>query len=109
MEPERIPAQRRRSVASHGRTPTPESATWDVHEDAEIELLGEEGALDEVDVLDENWAPGQPAPGVPAEEVLHVHAWPDPGLSADDLDIDDAERDRLELASDELLEDETGP
>lgn len=105
MEPEPVPGERRRSAGSSRRGPTPESATWDVHEDAEIELLGEEGALDEVDVLDENWAPGQLPPGLPAEEVLHVHSWPDPELSADDLDIDDVDRDRLELAPDELFED----
>ena len=89
------------------RAPTPDSATWDVHEDAEIELLGGDGFLDEVDAVDEAWAPGQPPPGLPAEEVLHVHAWPEREVSPDDLDIDELDRDRLALALDELVEDET--
>lgn len=105
MEPGPSPVDWQRATGFPMRIPTPASATWDVHEDAEIELLGEEGTLDEVDVLDANWAPGQPPPGLPAEEILHVHSWLSPGGSPDDLDIDDVDRDRLELAPDEIVED----
>ena len=57
------------------RAKTPDTATWDAREDAEIELIGDREPFDEVDLEDENWAPGQPPPGVPVEEVLHVHVF----------------------------------
>ena len=44
------------------RTERPDSATWDEHEDAEVELIGDCEPFDEVDLIDESWAPGQPAP-----------------------------------------------
>ena len=106
MEAEAFPFRQPTVMPLPMRIPTPDSATWDVHEDAEIELLGSAETLDEVDLLDANWAPGQPPPGVPAEEVLHVHRWPERQDSADDLDLDDTERERLALAADELVADE---
>jgi hypothetical protein len=108
MEPEAIPFERPNGPRPPLRLPTPDSATWDIHEDAEIELLGSPDSLDEVDVLDANWAPGQPEPGVPAEEILHVHRWTEGEDSADDLDLDDTDRERLAPATDELIEDGEG-
>ncbi len=105
MEPEAFPFRRPTALPMPMRLPTPDSATWDVSEDAEIELLGSAEALDQVDLLDANWAPGQPPPGVPAEEILHVHRWPEREDSVDDLDLDDTERERLAPALDELVED----
>ena len=104
MEPDR--ATRHEAVQGHERRDrevTPESATWDVHEDAEIELIGDREPFDEVDVFDESWAPGQPPPGLPIEEVLHVHAYTDREPSADDIDLDETTRERLALASGELF------
>ena len=106
MEPEAFWFERPAGPLLPIRLPTPPSATWDVHEDAEIELLGTVDSLDEVDVLDANWAPGQPPPGVPAEEILHVHRWPEQEDSPDDLDLDDTDRERLAFATDELFEDD---
>ncbi len=108
MEPEAISFRRSNVPPLPLRIPTPDSATWDIHEDAEIELLGSPDFLDEVDVIDANWAPGQPEPGMPAEEILHVHRWPAGEDSADDLDLDDTDRERLALAADELVEDDEG-
>jgi hypothetical protein len=87
----------------HARGITPESATWDVHEDAEIELIGDGEPFDEVDVIDEDWAPGQPPPGMPIEEVLHVHSFTDREPSADDLDVDEITQELLAIAPDELF------
>lgn len=87
---------------------TPDSATWDVEEDAEIEVLGDDHEpVDVVDLVDESWAPGQPPPGVPGDEVLHVHRLTEGEPSADELDLDESARDRLGLAPDELVEGET--
>ncbi len=86
--------------------PTPDSATWDPREDAEVELLGDADSIDEVDIVDENWAPGQLPPGVPVDEVLHIHTMMDSEPAADELDVNEITHDRLELASDELFEGE---
>lgn len=104
MEPDRATrheADQRRD--RRDREVTSESATWDVHEDAEIELIGDREPFDEVDVLDESWAPGQLPPGLPVEEVLHVHAYTEREPSADDIDLDETTRERLALAPDELF------
>jgi hypothetical protein len=79
------------------------SATWDVHEDAEIELIGDRVPYDEVDVVDEDWAPGQPPPGIPIEEVLHVHELTEREPSPDDLELDETTQERLAIARDELF------
>jgi len=85
------------------RAVTPESATWDVHEDAEIELIGDREPFDEVDVVDESWAPGQPPPGMPIEEVLHVHSYMERERSVDDLDVDEITQELLAISPDELF------
>jgi len=90
------------------REATPDSATWDVHEDAEIELIGDREPFDEVDVVDEAWAPGQPPPGMPIEEVLHVHAYADREPTADDLEVDETTQERLAIAPDEFFAGEDG-
>lgn len=95
-------------TAAAGRHASEDTATWDVRDDAEIELLGDRDTLDEVDLLDESWAPGQPPPGMPADEVLHVHAQWDVETGADDLELDADVRDDLAAAPDELIEDEEG-
>jgi hypothetical protein len=84
----------------------PDSATWDVQEDAEIELLGDVEPVDVVDVVDESWAPGQPPPGVPGDEVLHVHELTEREVPADELEVGDRAHDDLALAPDELFEGE---
>jgi len=63
-------------------------------EDAEIELLGDGELLDEVEPDEETWSPGEPPPGVPADEVLDVHPLTEAEPSADLLDVseDDLER-----------------
>jgi hypothetical protein len=85
---------------------TPDSATWDPSEDSEIELLGDHEPEDVVDVVDESWAPGEPPPGVPGEEVLHVRPLTEHEPPADDLEISTAERD--ELGAGPRSETETG-
>lgn len=96
------------TVAEHDAA-TPDTATWNEHVDVDIELLTDGEALDEVDLIDEAWAPGQGRPGVPNDEVLHVHADTDPvELEPDELDVDETAHDELALAADELLEDEDG-
>ena len=67
----------------------PAAAATDDVEAGEIELLGDPENLDVVDELDERWAPGEPAPGIPADEVLTVHALTETELSADQLGIPD--------------------
>jgi hypothetical protein len=74
---------------------TPDSATWDAEVDAEIELLGDHEPVDVVDVVDESWAPGEPPPGVPGDEVLSVHPLTEREPPAEELDMSDAERDEL--------------
>lgn len=88
------------------RETTPDSATWDVQEDAEIELLGNHEPVDVVDVVDESWAPGEPPPGIPGDEVLHVHPLTGSEPPAEELDISEGTRDDLALAPDELFEGE---
>jgi hypothetical protein len=86
-----------------------DTATWNERADADIELLGEHEPVDEVDVVDERWAPGQGRPGLPADEILHIHSDADPtALAADELELDETARDELALAPDELFEGE-GP
>ncbi len=90
-----------------GHEATPDSATWDVQENAEIELLGtDHEPVDVVDLVDERWAPGQPAPGVPEDEVLHVQVLTEREAPADDLDMDQGARDRLMPAPDKPSEGE---
>jgi hypothetical protein len=90
------------------REATPDSATWDVGIDQEIELLGDHEPVDEVDLVDERWAPGEPPPGVPGDEVLHVHLLTESEPPAEELDISERARDDLALAPDELFEGEEG-
>ena len=91
------------------RNATPDTATWNERVDVDVELLGDADTVDEVDLVDEAWAPGQGRPGVPNDEVLHVHADTDPvELTADEIDVDETAQDDLALAADELLEDEDG-
>jgi len=53
-----------RRTSEGDREATADSATWDVLEDTEIELLSSGNEpVDVVDVVDESWAPGQPPPG----------------------------------------------
>lgn len=105
MEPEQTDAEPNGRVHDGDRE-TPDSATWDAREDTEIELLGDEESVDVVDVVDENWAPGEPPPGVPGDEVLHVHLLTEREPAADELDLTEVAQDRLALAPDELFEDE---
>ena len=82
--------------------------TWDPLEDTEIELLTDDHeAVDVVDLADESWAPGQPTPGMPEDEVLHVHVLTEREQGAEELELDDTARDDLALAADELFEGET--
>lgn len=98
-------AELRGGERPHGATP--DTATWNERVDTDVELLGEHDPVDEVDLVDEGWAPGQGRPGVPNDEVLHVHAEDDPvELQADELELDEAARDDLALAADELFEGE---
>jgi hypothetical protein len=86
---------------------TPDTATWNEKVDVDVELLGDRDHLDEVDLADESWAPGQGRPGVPNDEVLHIHADSDPvELTADELELDETTHDDLELAADEFFEGE---
>lgn len=83
---------------------TPDTATWNERVDIDVELLGDREPVDEVDVRDESWAPGQGRPGIPNDEVLHVHADTDPvEVEPDELDVDEAAHDDLALAPDELF------
>lgn len=108
MKPDPIDAQDENPGGSGHHHATPDSATWDTHEDAEIELIGEHEPFDEVDLADESWAPGQPPPGMPVDEVLHVHSLTEREASADELEVDEEARDDLDAASDEMFEDEEG-
>ncbi len=94
--------------AGAGRdTATPDTATWNERVDVDIELLGDGETVDEVDLVDEAWAPGQGRPGVPNDEVLHVHADTDPTeVEPDEIDVDETAHDELALATDELFEGE---
>ncbi|MGZ4691899.1 MAG: hypothetical protein ACXVJ7_16755 [Acidimicrobiia bacterium] len=86
-----------------------ETATWDERADADVELLGEPEPVDEVDPVEAAWAPGEGSPGVPADEVLHVHPDADPTLAlVDELELDDVVHDELALAEGELFEGEEG-
>ena len=92
-----------------GHEATPDSATWDVQENAEIELLGNDHEpVDVVDLVDESWAPGQRAPGVPADEVLHVHVLTEREPPADELDLNQIAQDRLAPAPDKPFEGDEG-
>jgi hypothetical protein len=83
---------------------TPDTATWNERVDIDVELLGDRDSVDVVDQVDESWAPGQGRPGLPNDEVLHVHADTDPvELEPDELDVDETAHDELELAADELF------
>jgi hypothetical protein len=73
-------------VSDLPRAATPETSTWDARDDTEIELIGDHEPFDEVDLDDENWAPGQPPPGVPVEEVLHVHLLTEREEAVDELE-----------------------
>jgi len=84
------------------RVTTPDTATWDASDGVEIELIGDHEPFDEVDLDDENWAPGQPPPGVPVEEVLHVHLLTEREVAADELEVEEEAREDLALASGEL-------
>lgn len=108
MKPDPIDAQDENPGGSAHQHATPDSATWDTHEDAEIELIGEHEPFDEVDLADESWAPGQPPPGMPVEEVLHVHSLTEREAPADELEVGEEARDDLDAASDELFEGEEG-
>lgn len=86
---------------------TPDTATWNERVDIDVELLGDREPVDEVDLADEAWAPGQGRPGVPNDEVLHVHSDTDPVESTpDELEVDETAHDELALAADELFEGE---
>jgi bifunctional DNase/RNase len=102
------PDEAKRTLGPKQHAATPDTASWDAREGSEVELIGDQEPLDEVDLVDERWAPGQPPPGMPVEEVLHVHPSQDAEQSVDDLDLDADTRDDLALAADEMLEDEDG-
>lgn len=106
MEPDQTDNVRHETAPRTVHERTPDSATWDVRENAEVELLGDQESIDEVDVVDEMWAPGQPSPGMPADEVLHIRTFADGERPADELELDDMTEDRLALAADELFEGE---
>jgi hypothetical protein len=96
----------RPTVAARDAT-TPDTATWNERVDVDIELLGDREPVDEVDLADESWAPGQGRPGVPNDEVLHVHADTDPvEVAPDELDVDEMAHAELETGADELFEGE---
>jgi|GEM_PF-6716846 hypothetical protein len=108
MKPDPIDAQDENPGGSGHRRSTPDSATWDTREDAEIELIGDHEPFDEVDLADESWAPGQPPPGMPIEEVLHVHSLTEHEAPADELEVGEEARDDLAPASDVFFEREEG-
>ena len=54
---------------------------------AETALLGDIESMDEVDTTDERWAPGEPSPDLPADEVLRVHTLSNHEPTADVLDV----------------------
>lgn len=88
---------------------TPDTATWNERVDVDVELLGEHEPVDQVDLVDANWAPGEGRPGVPADEVLHVHGEDDTAeVIADELEVDELAAEELEPAPDELFEGEAG-
>ncbi len=64
-------------------------------ENGEIALLGDGDTIDEVDTIEESWAPGEPSPGLAADEVLQVHSLRAREPSADELEV--AEDDAREL------------
>lgn len=65
--------------------PGPEES--EEEESREIALLGDHETIDEVDTIEESWAPGEPSPGLPADEVLRVHPLSAREPSADELDV----------------------
>jgi hypothetical protein len=73
------------------RTPTDPDRGFETadpsSDDATIELLGDAEQLDVVDDREEAWAPGEPPPGVPADEVLQIHVFGEAEPPADDLDL----------------------
>lgn len=74
-------------------------------EEREVALLGDGEPVDTVDVADEQWAPGEPPPGLPAEEVLTVHPLTAVEPGAEELELPPDALDALELpGGDELLE-----
>ncbi len=72
-------------------------------DNAEIALLGDQETIDEVDAIEESWAPGEPSPGLSADEVLQVHSLSTREPSADQLDV---AQDGRELPA---PEDDVGP
>jgi hypothetical protein len=91
--PHRIPTDRDRGLGTASTS----------SDDATIELLGDAELLDVVDDNEESWAPGEPPPGVPAEEVLRIHVLGEAEPPADDLDLPDDAFD-LPVPDDGLLE-----
>jgi hypothetical protein len=53
----------------------------------EVALLGDGEPVDEVDVAEERWAPGELPPGLPADEVLGVHTLTESEPPAEVLDV----------------------
>ena len=104
-------------AAGHRSDPDWQPSDGDLDDDAEHEstersvvvaeaevddIVAEPDYLD-VDVIDEDWAPGQPPPGMPIEEVLHVHSYTDREPSVDSLDVDEITQELLAIAPDELF------
>lgn len=75
-------------------------------ESGEIALLGDEEMIDEVDTIEESWAPGEPSPGLPADEVLQVHSLSAREPSADELDIAEDARELPAPDDEDSLDDE---
>ncbi|MEX1009289.1 MAG: DUF4193 family protein [Acidimicrobiia bacterium] len=64
----------------------------------EIELLGDG---EEIDATEKGWAPGEPSPGEPLDEILHVHPLTETEPPADLLEIPE---DGLELPQPDEVE-----
>lgn len=75
-------------------------------ENGEVELLDDGEPVDEVDVIEEGWAPGEPPVGFPADEVLRVRELTATEPSADLLDVSDDALDLPGPDEDESLEDQ---
>ena len=75
-------------------------------ENGEVELLDDGEPVDEADVIEESWAPGEPPVGFPADEVLRVRELTATEPSADLLDVSDDALDLPGPDEDESLEDQ---
>jgi hypothetical protein len=96
--------------AGYPERPDPDEDTsaaesWASGENGEVELLDDGEPVDAVDIED-SWAPGEPPVGLPADEVLRVHALTASEPPADLLDVSDDALDLPVPDGDKSLEDQ---